>query len=45
MGSLVEHHGPGHDGGSLVGLVIWSALAVCVLAATVYDVGRWVTIW
>ncbi|WP_170149824.1 hypothetical protein [Rhodoplanes roseus] len=25
--------------------LVWSGLAVCVVAAAVYDVGRWVGVW
>ncbi len=45
MGSIAEHHGSGRTGGAYAGMLIWGALAVCVIAATVYDVGHWITIW
>jgi hypothetical protein len=29
----------------LVRVIVFDALGSCVAAATIYDVGRWITVW
>ena len=45
MGTLAERHCLSRTNAKLARIVLWSALATCVIGATVYDIGHWVTAW